>query len=80
MLLNVGGTLFETRRNTLTSQNSFFSELATRDEEEVIFIDRDPTHFRHILNFAWKLYTQQQGWKSPNLYAGHFLRFRHTSR
>ena len=51
MLLNVGGTLFETRRNTLVTQNSFFSELGTRDEDEVIFIDRDPTHFRHILNF-----------------------------
>lgn len=51
MWLNVGGTYFETRANTLARHASFFTEFSTHDEESTIFIDRDPTHFRHVLNF-----------------------------
>lgn len=48
--LNVGGCLFSTRRDTL--RQGFFLGLVdscTNDAE--IFIDRDPTHFRFILNW-----------------------------
>ena len=52
MFLNVGGTTFETRRSTLGKASCFFSEFATFENEDcIVFIDRDPTHFRHILNF-----------------------------
>ena len=57
MFFNVGGTLFETRRGTLATNNSFISEFGSRDEDETIFIDRDPTHFRHILNFLRGTFT-----------------------
>jgi hypothetical protein len=57
-ILDVGGHKFTTSRQTLTSMqdtylSSMFSgrfELAT-DAENAYFIDRDGTHFRHILNF-----------------------------
>ena len=57
--LNVGGVLFFTRRSTLLQSNSFFSGLFASAELETeylgteleYFVDRDPTHFRHILNF-----------------------------
>lgn len=56
--LNVGGCVFCTLRNTLTQSDSFFSGLvAYRGESEddstptEIFVDRDPTYFRHILNW-----------------------------
>lgn len=50
--LNVGGVYFVTRHDTLAKSDSFFSGLveAHADADE-IFIDRDPTHFRHILNW-----------------------------
>ena len=56
--LNVGGTLFRTTISTLTAcPDSMFSamfsgrhELA-KDEDGFVFIDRDPTHFRLILNW-----------------------------
>ena len=51
MFLNVGGTVFETRRETLQNKSSFFAGFETSAETETIFIDRDPTHFRHILNY-----------------------------
>ena len=45
--LNVGGTMFHTSTDTL-KKNRFFERVsAARDP----FIDRDPTHFRMILNF-----------------------------
>lgn len=51
MWFNVGGVMFETRARTLARYASYFSEFASYDEETTIFIDRDPTHFRHVLNF-----------------------------
>ncbi|XP_039257042.2 SH3KBP1-binding protein 1-like [Styela clava] len=56
--LNVGGTRFCTSRETLTwIPDSFFCSLLSgrissyKDKTGAIFIDRDPGHFRHILNF-----------------------------
>ncbi len=52
--LNVGGVVFLTSKTTLEHSNSFFSGLMQTDSrpgDEEIFIDRDPTHFRHILNY-----------------------------
>ena len=49
--LNVGGHSFITRRDTL--QQGFFSglvECIVEDGVEV-FVDRDPTHFRYIINW-----------------------------
>jgi hypothetical protein len=48
--LNVGGVHYWTDRSTLEASNSFFSALALAPEAEV-FIDRDPTYFRHVLNW-----------------------------
>jgi len=58
--LNVGGRLFCTSKATLTNaggKDSFFVSMLSgrfpvvRDKHERIFIDRDATHFRHIINF-----------------------------
>jgi len=46
--LNVGGVCFTTSRSTL-HMAPYFRAL-TCDEAAAIFIDRDPTHFRHVLN------------------------------
>jgi hypothetical protein len=51
MWFNVGGVVFETRASTLERHTSYFTEFASCDESSTIFIDRDPTHFRHVLNF-----------------------------
>merc|ERR1712176_1412410 len=58
IIINVGGSMYETTLNTLsTDQNSMLSAMFSgrfkieRDENGSIFIDRDPTHFRHVLNF-----------------------------
>ena len=48
--LNVGGVYFLTRRSTLLRSNSFFSGLACSPDTE-FFVDRDPSHFRYILNW-----------------------------
>jgi hypothetical protein len=52
--LSVGGQLFPTLEATLLSRESFFSGLLrhnlSRNSDPPIFIDRDPTHFRHVLN------------------------------
>jgi hypothetical protein len=49
--LNVGGFLFVTGRDTLHS--GFFLGLveSMEDHTKEVFIDRDPTHFRYILNW-----------------------------
>lgn len=48
--LNVGGCSFTTRRDTLHA--GFFLGLAqTSSGMEEIFVDRDPAHFRYILNW-----------------------------
>ncbi|CAL2033942.1 unnamed protein product [Caenorhabditis brenneri] len=55
--LNVGGTIFLTKRSTLTRFNGYlknwFENNATDswDPNGIPFVDRDPTHFRYILNF-----------------------------
>ncbi|CAL2033955.1 unnamed protein product [Caenorhabditis brenneri] len=55
--LNIGGTLFQTTKATLTRFDGFFRTIletdvpVTKDDFGAIFIDRDPTHFRLILNY-----------------------------
>ena len=54
--INVGGTDFWTTKTTLENQkSSFFKSLVSYpfcdDATTGITIDRDPTHFRHVLNF-----------------------------
>ena len=52
--LDVGGTSFKTTLVTLARHpHTFFGALAKNrgDATSAIFIDRDPTHFRHILNY-----------------------------
>jgi len=67
VVLNVGGSRFETTASTLSferdGRESFFSGLSRSiegrrmKEEEggrnplLLFVDRDPTHFRHVLNY-----------------------------
>jgi len=60
VLLNVGGSRFETTRETLTRYaDSFFGVMFSgregievpTDDQGYAFIDRDGTHFRSILNF-----------------------------
>lgn len=46
-VLDVGGVQFPTTWVTLRAENCFFSCL----EDDYTFIDRDPTHFRYILNY-----------------------------
>lgn len=60
--LNVGGTYFQTSRNTLTRNtppNSALHRISTnrtnvnfdRDEKGAYMIDRDPQYFQVVLNF-----------------------------
>jgi len=56
--LNVGGTIFETARQTLVQQSGSYLEALlsgryqiSRDRNGRIFINRDPEHFRTVLNF-----------------------------
>lgn len=51
--LNVGGVSYVTRRSTLLEcESSFFSGIVKSHPEcAEIFIDRDPMHFRYILNW-----------------------------
>ena len=51
--LNVGGTIFETTESTLARHPAtFFGALArNRGAATRLFVDRDPTHFRHVLNY-----------------------------
>ena len=50
--LTVGGIYFVTRRSTLLQVESFFSgALNASPECTELFVDRDPTYFRHILNW-----------------------------
>ena len=47
--LNVGGTCFHTTQTTLEHFTYFLA--LYQDVAHTVFIDRDPTHFRHILNY-----------------------------
>lgn len=49
--LCVGGCIFATTRSTLGSQTSFFSSLVESTSDNYAFVDRDPTHFRFVLNW-----------------------------
>jgi len=52
--LNVGGQIFVTSLETLTvDKNSSFCKILEKPVklDDAVFIDRDGTHFRHILNF-----------------------------
>ena len=52
VFLNVGGVVYVTHRDTLLESNSFFSGLVRSDPTcSEFFIDRDPTHFRYVLNW-----------------------------
>ncbi len=46
--LNVGGVDFPTTRTTL-ERFPYFAALCRN--AETVFVDRDPTHFRHVLNY-----------------------------
>lgn len=51
--INVGGVVFTTSKSTLETTSPFFQayvQHADADRQE-FFVDRDPTHFRHILNW-----------------------------
>lgn len=54
--LNVGGQIFCTTLSTLRSEESMLSAMFSgrfdvrKDADGAVFIDRDGTHFRHILN------------------------------
>ena len=51
--LNVGGVLYATRAETLQREGTFFSGLADTEPgaDGTLFVDRDPTHFRYVLNW-----------------------------
>lgn len=51
--INVGGVIFYTSETTLKQYTNFFYGLvqAMKSDDEVLFIDRDPTHFRYVLNW-----------------------------
>ncbi|CAL2033833.1 unnamed protein product [Caenorhabditis brenneri] len=55
--LNIGGTVFQTTKSTLTKFDGMFKVMmetdipVIKDKTGAIFIDRDPYHFRLILNF-----------------------------
>lgn len=53
--LNVGGQLFHTTHTTLRNiPGTFFCGLSRslgEEDEKEVFIDRDPTHFRVLLNW-----------------------------
>ena len=49
--LNIGGTIFLTTKETLSTGSHFFSNLVQYSNDTNFFIDRDGTHFRFVLNF-----------------------------
>jgi len=54
--LNIGGTIFSTTRATLENSTYFRQLIYPRSNTHFntdgsIFIDRDGTHFRHIINY-----------------------------
>lgn len=50
--INVGGIYFSSRRSTLLHSNTFFAgALRAQPDCYELFVDRDPTHFRHVLNW-----------------------------
>jgi hypothetical protein len=50
--ISIRGIVFETRRRTIMAfRGSVLSDIFNDDSVNFVFIDRDSTHFRHILNF-----------------------------
>ena len=50
--LNVGGVYYLTRAETLRRGSTFFAAmLRSKPDATEFFVDRDPTHFRHVLNW-----------------------------
>jgi len=49
--LSVSGTVFHTRSDTLCRTSSYFALLMQSQRGPDVFVDRDPTHFRHVLNY-----------------------------
>ncbi|CAL2033870.1 unnamed protein product [Caenorhabditis brenneri] len=55
--LNIGGVIFQTTKSTLMKFDAFFKTMLETDipldtdKNGAIFVDRDPKHFRSILNF-----------------------------
>ena len=46
--IDVGGTLFYASRETLSGRHCFFQPQV---HHTYLTVDRDPTHFRHVLNW-----------------------------
>ena len=69
--LNVGGTPFATTTTTLEA-SPFFEALLRNTPATDLFVDRDPTHFRHILNFLRGIFTYppniQELWYEADFY------------
>jgi len=50
--INVGGKIFATTIQTMTNQGSLFTNFQAKcDSQGRVFVDRDGTHFRWILNY-----------------------------
>lgn len=50
--LNIGGVLYQTSKETLSKGNNYFRALVEHTNcEDVVFVDRDPSLFRYILNW-----------------------------
>ena len=53
--LNVGGVFYLTSRETLEKQDNYFRALSISnkdiEQDSAIFIDRDPSNFRYVLNW-----------------------------
>jgi hypothetical protein len=49
VVLDVGGSLHRVARSTLLA-GPFFAALLAHGDGPVLFVDRDATHFRHVLN------------------------------
>ncbi len=56
-ILNIGGVEFKTSKSTLENKDHFFAAFVRNQQYEqsdcisLPFVDRDPTHFRYILNY-----------------------------
>lgn len=71
VVLDVGGVVFHTKKSTLinSEHTSAFFESLLSNEEDVYFIDRDPSSFAIILNFL------RQGNLNMHIYDAYMLDF-----
>lgn len=50
--LNIGGCIYQTSKETLKKNDTYFRALVEHSNcEDIIFVDRDPSLFRYILNW-----------------------------